>query len=81
MSITSVFSSHGRQAVYIPNDFRFNTHNVFVERVADGLLVKPATQHPSFADLFEMMDAAQQEEGLFEVDRADNQILSAKEVF
>ena len=81
MSITSVFSNQGRQAVYIPNDFRFSTQNVFVERVADGLLVKPVPQHPSLADLFEMMDAVQKEEGLFEVDRADNQILSAKEVF
>ena len=81
MSITSVFSNQGRQAVYIPNDFRFNTHNVFVERVADGLLVKPVTTHPSFVDLFEMMDAAQKEEGLFEVDRSDNRIQSAREVF
>ena len=81
MSITSVFSNQGRQAVYIPNDFRFNTHNVFVERVADGLLVKPAPRHLSFADLFEMMDAAQKEERLFEVDRSDNRIQSAREVF
>ena len=81
MSITSVFSDKGRQAVYIPNDFRFNTHNVFVERVDNGILVRPVSEHPSFADLFAMMDAAQQEEGLFEVDRADNQIPSARGAF
>ena len=81
MSITSVFSNQGQQAVYIPNDFRFNTHNVFVERVDNGILVKPVSDHPSFSDLFAMMDAAQQDEGLFEVDRADNQVLPAKEVF
>ena len=42
--------------VYIPNDFRFDTHNVFVERVADGLLVKPVTQQRryrlKFADTY-----------------------------
>ena len=81
MSITSVFLDKGRQAVYIPNDFRFNTHNVFVERVDDGILVKPVSDHPSFADLFEMMDAAQKEEGLLEVDRSDNQVPAATEVF
>ena len=81
MSITSVFSDKGRQAVYIPNDFRFNTHNVFVERVDDGILVKPVSDHPSFADLFEMMDAAQKEEGFLEVDRSDNQVPAATEVF
>ena len=81
MSITRVFLDKGRQAVYIPNDFRFSTHNVFVERVDDGILVKPVSDHPSFSDLFAMMDAAQKEEGLFEVDRSDNQIPSAGEVF
>ena len=81
MSITSVFSDKGRQAVYIPNDFRFNTRNVFVERVDNGILVKPVSEHPSFADLFAMMDAVQKEEGLFEVDRSDNQIPSVREVF
>ena len=81
MSITSVFLDKGRQAVYIPNDFRFNTLNVFVERVDNGILVKPVSDHPSFADLFAMMDAVQKEEGLFEVDRSDNQVPAATEVF
>ena len=82
MSITNVFSDRGRQAVYIPDNCRFNTRNVIVERVGEGVLLKPVSKRDvSFEEIFKMMDDAQREEGPFELDRSDNQIPASKEIF
>ena len=82
MSITSVFSDRGRQAVYIPDNCRFNTRNVIVEHVGEGILLRPVSKREmSFEEIFKMMDDAQREEGLFELDLSDNQVPAAKEIF
>lgn len=40
--ITTVFRNGGSQAVRIPAEYRFETDEVVIERVGDGLLLRPA---------------------------------------
>ena len=41
MELTKVFTSGGNQAVRIPNEYRFNVNQVYVNKVGDALILTP----------------------------------------
>ena len=51
MCTAKVFSSGRSQAVRIPKEFRFNTDEVFINRIGDALVLTPQS---SLAASFEM---------------------------
>ena len=79
MSITTVFSNGGSQAVRIPKEFRFDTDSVSIRAYRGGVLLMPLKRRATAEDFFQACDAA----GLsdFALDRSDNIILQPKEYF
>lgn len=76
MSITTVFSNGGSQAVRIPKEFRFDTDSVSIRAYRGGVLLMPLKRRATAEDFFWVCDAA----GLsdFALDRSDNVILRPK---
>ena len=79
MSITTVFTNGGSQAVRIPKEFRFETNAVSVRAYRGGLLLMPVKAGATVEDFFRACDAADLSD--FSLDRSDNVVLNAKEYF
>lgn len=82
MCCTSVFMNGGSQAVRIPAAYRFSTDRVSVEVVDGGLLLRPLERKtPSWSDFFQKCDQGGENFRNLLLDRPDNVVLPAKDVF
>jgi antitoxin VapB len=60
MEKARVFMSGRSQAVRIPAEFRFSSKEVFIRRnpLSGEIILSEHPQHPSLAEIFEMIDSA-----------------------
>jgi len=65
MSITSVFTNGGSQAVRIPKKFRFSTDRVSVLPMKGGLLILPVAKKPTLEEFFAKCDELDADEREF----------------
>jgi len=81
MSITTVFTNGGSQAVRIPQPFRFTTARVSVQAFRGGVLLMPVSNKPSLTELLDKCDQLTEDEKSFLSDRPDNSPAQARESF
>lgn len=62
MSITTVFSNGGSQAVRIPRQYRFDTDRVSVRPMNGGVLLLPVRSRPTIQEFFALCDELDDED-------------------
>ena len=70
MSYTCLYDDHGAQTLRLPPLFRFDSSHVTLERMDDGILIKPVKEKLTLDRLFAMIDEARREEGYLDLDRS-----------
>jgi antitoxin VapB len=67
MATAKLFKHGGSQAVRLPKDYRFDGHEVLVERRGDAVVLRPKPQLRTLADLARRMREAFPGAGAFPV--------------
>jgi len=81
VSVTTVFTNGGSQAVRIPQPFRFHTNRVSVQTFRGGILLLPIEDKPTLEDLFTKCDALSADEKDFLGERPCNEPAQERELF
>jgi len=81
LSVTTVFTNGGSQAVRIPRQFRFRTNLVSVQNFRGGILLMPVEDKPSLNDLLAQCDALSAGEKHFLAERPCNEPAQERELF
>jgi len=81
VSVTTVFTNGGSQAVRIPQPFRFRTNRVSVQAFRGGILLMPVEDKPTLNDLFAQCDALSADEKDFLGERPCNEPAQERELF